>query len=206
MKNLKIFSISLLLLLTVKVVLADSPVTSTIFYNCYSEYAIVMKAHKSGVMNDTIAEYLLNDTLEIGVKAAIINALSWDANGKDNAPLLIQYISKKYKLGKGFDMNLLSADDIFCLGYLSIMDNYNNTAKPISILKFAHEKKPKSYTISIILALAEAQEAMSTDWCQVYKLCTSVDKDKELIRDLRSSAILNIFNYINIYKSSCKEK
>jgi len=206
MKNLKIFSISLLLLLTVKVVLADSPVTSTIFYNCYSEYAIVMKAHKSGVMNDTIAEYLLNDTLEIGVKAAIINALSWDANGKDNAPLLIQYISKKYKLGKGFDMNLLSADDIFCLGYLSIMDNYNNTAKPISILKLAHEKKPKSYTISIILALAEAQEAMSTDWCQVYKLCTSVDKDKELIRDLRSSAILNIFNYINIYKSSCKEK
>lgn len=205
MKTLKILFISLLLIAASNLVLADSPITSTKFYNCYSEYDVVMKAHKFGVMNDTIAEYLLNDTLDIGVKAAIINALSWDANGKDNAPLLMQYISKKYNLGKGFDMKILSAEDIFCLGYLTIMDDYTNTDKPISILKIAHEKKPNSYTINIILALAEAQEAMDSDWCEVYKLCSAVDKNKDLIRDLKSTAILQIFNYIDNYKTSCKE-
>ena len=206
MKNIKGFFLFFLLISASGYVMADSPITSTQFYTCYSEYSIVLNAQKSGVMNDSIAEYLLNDTLDIGVKAAIINALSWDAGGKDNAPLLMQYIIKKYKFGNGFDLKLLSAEDIFCLGYLTIMDDYFSTDKPIGILKIAHEKDPKSYTISMILALAEAQKAMDSDWCQVYKLCAAVEKDKDLNHDLKSTAIQQIFKYIDSYRSSCKEK
>lgn len=206
MKKFRIFLIAIMLITATNIVLADSPITSTVFYDSYSEYPIVLKAQKSGVMNDTIAGFLLNDTLDIGIKAAIINALSWDIDGKQNAPLLMEYILKKYKLGKGFDIRLLSAEDIFCLGYLTIMDDYFNTDKPIGILKIAHEKSPKSYTISMILALAEAQKAMSTDFCEVYKLCKEVDKDKDLTRDLKVTAITQIFNYINNYKTYCKGK
>jgi hypothetical protein len=185
---------------------ADSPITSTEFYKSYSEFTIVQKAHKSGVMSDTFANYLLNDSNAIDVKAAVINALAWNFNGKQNAPLLMQYILKKYKISNGFDLNILSADDMFCLGYLTIMDNYFETEKPLKILTLARDKNPKSYTINIVLALAEAQKAMDTDWCRVYKVCAEVNKNKNLTKDIKQSAIDIIFGYINDYKESCKDK
>jgi hypothetical protein len=204
-KHIKTLILSLFFVISSSRLFADSPITSTDFYKSYLDNTMVMKAHNSGVMNDTIAEYLLNDTIAIDIKAAVINALSWSIDGKDNAPLFVQYIIKKNNLGKAFDMNTLSADAIFCLGYLTIMDDYFQTDKAISILSLARDKKPKSYTVNIILALAEAQRVFDSDWCGVYKVCNEVKKNVSLKTDMRESAISVIFDYINLYKSSCKD-
>jgi len=184
---------------------ADSPITSTQIYKSYLDCPMVVKAQETGVMNDTIAAFLLNDTIDIGFKVAVVNALSWD-KGKKNANLLIPYILKKYGLSNGFDMNTLSGADILCLGYLSIMDDYFNPDKAISILKVAREKNPLSYTFNIILALAESQKAMDNDWCSVYKTCDEVRNNKSLRQDMRQGAIDNIFQYIDLYKEDCKTK
>ena len=205
-RHIRIIALSITLFFITARLLADSPITSTEFYKSYLNYPVVVKAHDAHIINDSIAAYLLNDSVAVEVKAAVINALSWDFNGKNNASLLMQYLIKKYNYGNGFDLNTLSADDIFCLGYLTIMDNYFQTEKPIKILTLAHDKKPDSFTINIILALAEAQQAMDTDFCKVYKICADVKKDKKLTKDMRQSAIDSIFEYINIYKESCKEK
>jgi hypothetical protein len=183
---------------------ADSPITSTSFYSAYAEYAIVNKAHESGVMNESIAHYLLSDTVAIDVKAAIINALSWNFDGKQNASLLMPYIQKKYKTTGEPDMKTLSADDVFCLGYLTVMDNYFQTEKPLKLLALARKKKPNSYTINIILALVEGQEAMATDFCRVYKICEEVGKNSSLTQDMKTDAINIIFDYIVDYKEYCK--
>lgn len=185
---------------------ADSPITSTKFYSNYSDYPIVEKAHISGILTDTIADYILSDTIDIEVKAAIINALSWDAEGKNNAPLFMQYIVKKYNYQKGFDLNILPAEDIFCLGYLTIMDDYFETEKPIKILTLARDKSPKSFTIQMILALAISQEEMDSDWCRVYKICDEVRKNNGLTKDMKQDSIDAIFNYINLYKAGCHDK
>lgn len=185
--------------------LADSPITSTDFYSAYSEYAIVNKAHEVGVMDEGIANYLLNDTVAIDVKAAVINALSWNIDGKQNATLLMPYIQKKYKITGDPDMKTLSADDLFCLGYLTIMDNYFQTDKALKLLALARKKKPNSYTINIILALAEGQEAMAADFCRVYKICEEVAMNKSLTQDMKPDAISIIFDYIVDYKAYCKD-
>ncbi|MGD0710998.1 MAG: hypothetical protein ABR968_07420 [Bacteroidales bacterium] len=184
---------------------ADSPITSTDFYSAYYEYAIVVKAHNDGVINDTIANYLLSDTVTIGVKAAIINALSWNFDGKQNATLLMPYIQKKYKISGEPDMKALSADDLFCLGYLTIMDNYFQTDKPLKLLALARAKKPNSYTINIILALVEGQQAMATDFCRVFRICEEVERNKSLSQDMKEDAVKIIFDYIIDYKASCKD-
>jgi hypothetical protein len=184
---------------------ADSPITSTDFYSAYAEYAIVNKAHEAGVMNESIAAYLLSDTVAIDVKAAIINGLSWSIEGKQNATLLMPYIQKKYKTSGEPDMKTLSADDLFCLGYLTIMDNYFQTEKPLKLLSLARKKKPDSYTINIILALAEGQEAMATDFCRVYKICEEVRKNYSLTQDMKMDALNIIFGYIEDYKGYCKD-
>ncbi|MFH0865418.1 MAG: hypothetical protein V1904_04455 [Bacteroidota bacterium] len=185
---------------------ADSPITSTTFYTFYSDVVVVEKAHQSGTVDDTIADYLLSDTVAIDVKAAIINALSWNFNGKNNASLLTSFIMKKYSYSNGFDLNVLSAEDIFCLGYLTIMDNYFQTEKPIKILTLASSKDPKSFTIQMILALAIAQHDMESDFCAVYKGCVSVKNNMNLKQDMKQNAVDAIFSYINIYKPYCNEK
>jgi hypothetical protein len=185
---------------------ADSPITSTAFYSAYYENAIVVKAHTDGVINDSIADDLLNDKVAIDVKAAIINALSWNIDGKQNATLLMPYIQKKYKTSGEPDIKILSADDLFCLGYLTIMDNYFQTDKPLQLLALARQKKPKSYTVNIILALVEAQKAMDTDFCRVYKICEEVRKNYSLTQDMKMDALNIIFGYIADYKEYCNGK
>lgn len=206
MKNKTKYFFLLFLIFSFSRLFADSPITSTVFYTFYSDIPIVEKAHQSGTINDSIADYLLNDTVAIDVKAAIINALSWNFNGKSNAPLLMQFIIKKYNFGNGFDLNLLSAEDIFCLGYLTIMDNYFQTEKPIKILTLASNKNPKSFTIQMILALTIAQRDLNSDWCSVYKGCDNVRKDKNLTKEMKQDAVDSIFSYINTYKPYCDEK
>ena len=193
-----------LIFISIEKIFAESPITSTIFYTSYSNFPVVEKAHLSGVINDTIAEYLLNDSNAIDVKAAIINALSWSDKGKNNASLLMKHIIKKYNFGKAFDMNLLSAEDIFCLGYLTMMDNYSQTEKPVKILTLASNKKPKSFTIKIVLALSIAQTYNDPHSCDVYKICANVKEDSNLDNDMRQSAIDKIFDFINQYKQYCK--
>jgi hypothetical protein len=184
---------------------ADSPITSTSFYSAYAEYDIVNKAHEVGVINESIANYLLCDTVAIDVKAAIINALSWNFDGKQNASLLMPYIQKKYKVSGDINFKKLSADDVFCLGYLTIMDNYFQPDKALKLLTIARDKKPKSYTINIILALVEAQKAMDTDFCRVFKICEEVRTNYSLTQDMKMDALNIIFGYIADYKEYCKD-
>ncbi|HNW99122.1 MAG TPA: hypothetical protein PKK00_12000 [Bacteroidales bacterium] len=186
-------------------IFAGSPIISVSFYKSYSEISIVNSALSTGKINDTIANYLLNDTNSIDSKAAVINALSMRTK-KSNASLLMQYIMKKYNFKSGFDLKILTTDDVFCLGYLTITDNTEQTEKAIKILNIAAEKDPKSFTIQIILALVEAELYANTKLCEVYKVCSEVNDNKELTRDMKQSAIENIFTYMDYYKSNCHDK
>jgi hypothetical protein len=66
---------------------ADSPITSTPFSEAYQDYEIVQKAQKAGILDLEMAQYLSSRSAPIDVKAAVINALSWKIEGKQNATL-----------------------------------------------------------------------------------------------------------------------
>jgi hypothetical protein len=183
---------------------ADSPITSTDFYTAYTDVAMMNTAKSSGKITEEISNYLLSKDNNIDLKMAVINALSWDFDGKKNAEIFTVFLKKKYEQTEKIDYDKMSAEDLCCLGYLTAMDNYFVVDEALKILNIAKNKNQKSYTIAIITAIVEAQKAMDTDWCRVWKVCETVQDNKKLKKDMRDDAIKVIFDYVGLYKDSCK--
>lgn len=206
MKNIMMLSVVAALLSVYPVTTrADSPVTSTDFYKAYMDVNMVQRAHLEGVMGVEIAEFLSSPENPVDVKAAVINALSWKFDGKRNAELYTYYLGLLYHLPvEELDTDFLSADEIFCLGYLTVMDDYFHPERGMVFLEKAHEMKKDSFTVSIVLALARAQMVFEMDWCEVWKLTEDVLLNKELKQDLRPEATKRIVDYMVLYKEYCK--
>jgi hypothetical protein len=195
---------------------ADSPITSTDFFNAYLDIDIVRKAHERGVMDLEIAQYLSSPENPIDVKAAVVNALTWDFNGKSNAVLYSYYLALKYGTTvEKLRLTQMQPDEMLCYGYLLVLDDYFNPKESVAPLEIAsylkpmqntggHEMYGKSFTAAIIRALAEAQVAFDTDWCRVWTLTDSVFSDKILVRDMRPEAVAIIKEYMDMYSGECK--
>lgn len=184
---------------------ADSPITATDFYEAYLDVKMVQRAHLEGVMGIEIAEFLSTPENPIDAKAAVINALSWRFEGKNNAELYTYYLGLLYHMPiTELDTDFLSADEIFCLGYLTAMDNYFHPENAIPLLEEAHKLMKDSFTVSIVLALAKAQIAFEMDWCEVWKLIERVLENRALKQDLRPEATKIIVDYMILYKDYCE--
>lgn len=184
---------------------ADSPITSTNFYEAYLDVKMVERAHVEGVMGVEIAEFLSSPDNPIDVKAAVINALSWKFEGKNNAEFYMYYLSLLYHVPLiELDTDFLSPGEIFCLSYLMVMDNYFYPEDAVPFLEKAHEMLRDSFTVSIVLALAKAQMAFTWDWCETWKVVERVLKDKKLKQDLRPEAVKIIVDYMILYKDYCE--
>ena len=184
---------------------ADSPITATDFYKAYMDVKMVERAHLEGVMGLEIAEFLTSPETPIDVKAAVINALSWRFEGKSNAELYAYYLALLYHVSVAeLDTEFLSADEVFCMGYLTAMDDYFHPEKALPILEEAHKLMKDSFTVSIIMALTIGQKVMDYDWCEVWRLTEEVLKNKELKQDLRPEAIKMIMDYMVLYKEYCE--
>lgn len=183
---------------------SDSPVTSTHFHTAYANVEMVKKAKAAGIIDTEIAKYLSSPAYGIDYKAAVVNAIGWSIEGKSNAVLYRNQLEKIYaRKDKKFNEDILTPDEIFCLGYLTLLDDYFHPEKAIPLLKKAKKLNPKSFTVAIILALAQAQESMNSDWCDVWKITDKVFTDPELVRDMRTEAIEIIFNYMALYRDEC---
>ena len=204
-KTLVLFLLPVLVFVFSRKSYADSPITSTDFYEAYMDVKMVERAHLEGVIGLAIAEFLTSPENPIDVKASVINALSWRFEGKNNAELYAYYLALLYHVSiTELDTAFLSADEIFCLGYLTVMDDYFHPEYAIQLLEEAHEKNKDSFTVSIILAIAKAQKAFDSDWCKIWKLTEEVLQDKELEQDLRPEAMKMIIDYMILYKEYCR--
>ncbi len=183
---------------------ADSPLTSTYFAANYPEYPIIEKAVFDRAFNDDVAAFLLDSKKPIDAKAALINAIGWNYDGTHNADIFKGHLAKKHgTTTAGLQLSSLNADELLCLGYMMAMDNYFVVDDAMNILQMAKDKKPSSFTISIILAMVQAQKTMETDFCKVWTLTTDVLNDKTLKRDMKRISIQNIVDYTILYKTDC---
>jgi len=183
------------------IVCADSPITSTAFYTAYLEVDMVKKAEAEGVMSLDFAEFLCAPDVPLDQKAALVNALSWNIDGKQNAEIFTYYLALKYKKTlTDLKMEDLAPVELMCLGYLTVMDDYFNPDKALPYLEKAAEKIPKSFTAAIIYALARAQKLMDSDWSEVWKVTDKVFEDKKLKMDMKKKARDIIFDYMVLYR------
>lgn len=176
---------------------ADSPVTSTDFHTAYADVPLVKKALEEKALSDELAEALAKGDMPIDHKAAIVNALGWgDASHEEKFRAYLKDRAEK-------DPPMLSGEEAFVLGYLTLMNDYFHPDKALELLRYAKERMPKSYTVAMILSLAESQAAMDQDWCRVFKIFDRVDRDRSLRKDLRPKARAIVAEYLGLYRESC---
>jgi len=187
--------------------LADSPLTSTQISNAYKDYAIIQLASKSnGNISVNLMDYLYEKSNPIDVKIALINEVAnsgWriEFKEKNNAAVFLKYLQQKER---GFSLNVNANSEILIsYAYMKALDNYFDVAEATQWADMAKYGNEESYTVSIVWALIHAQQAMDSDWCEVYNLTNSVRENKELKIDMKEEAISIIFDYMDIYKDDC---
>jgi hypothetical protein len=187
---------------------ADSPITSTHFHKAYKDIPMVVKAAQSdGILTKEMAAFLSSNKNPIDQKAALINALSWDIDGKDNSSLYFEFLAQKYYGSKidSFTLEPFTGDEIFCLAYLRAMDDYFNVLAALDIFDIAWMANDTSFTVSMIYAIVEAQDAMDYDWCEVWLLIEDVLLDDMLVMDMRKESVTIILDYLQPYEKHCEE-
>ncbi|MNB82477.1 hypothetical protein D3C75_292870 [compost metagenome] len=176
-------------------VYADSPVTSTAIYKAYLDVDIVAAAEKSG-LNRTVADYLASSGNPLDVKAAAINALYSDLAWSDREHAE-EYSQLVYgKSTAALDKSALSAQQLFVIGYLKVLDHYLDP--DITWITAAQKALPDSQTVALIHALAASQQNMDCSWV----ITEQVLDDTELTKDLRQGAVNIITEYMVLYKGS----
>ena len=195
-------------ILFLSVVTADSPITSTDFYEAYLHISEVEEANKVGVLSDKIAQYLLDSENSLDKKAAVINALSWDFDRKINAFLFKRYLNAKYQVKDDIDslVKVMNDEELFCLGYMTVMDNYFDPEKSLIYFDSTGSSIRESYTFQIINALIKTQSLIEDQnkWCRIWTTINAVETNKELKVDMNTGGRKIILDYIKIYKDYCE--
>jgi hypothetical protein len=178
---------------------ADSPLTSTNFWTAYKDVPEVATAHDIERLNTKLGYYLLSNA-SIDKKAAVINALSWNYNGRQNAQLFTEILGQKYKTTDKAQLDKkINAQERFCLAYLTALDDYFNVDKAMVMAKQARRQLNNSFTVAIITELIEAQQSPGGA-TPLWKYVEPVFNDKKLKQDLRPAGRKVIFDYMALYK------
>ena len=213
MKSFLTVLIALILILTCRAARADSPITSTDFHTAYLDLALVEKADANGVIDGEIAAYLCDSAHPIDIKAAILNALGWKFEGKNNAELFSWYLAAKYGMrAAALNLDVLNDGELFSLAYLTALDDYFHPEKAVPLIDSAERRfalhaktKPRgSFTVSLIRALIHAQAAFDSDWCALWRLTEDAVDKSPLKRDMRPEAVTIITEYMSLYRNDCR--
>lgn len=194
----------LLFTLSINSVFADSPLTSTEFYKAYLDIPLIQKtANSKGVLTDEVFEYLTSKN-SLDKKVALINALKWNIDGKNNSVL---YIKKLLVLHKNYTLTNFyqkaTSEELLCYGYLKAMDDYFDVKKASVFTSRAQKLNPGSYTIAIINHLITAQMTDRNDWCERFSGFDTIKQNKLIKVDFRTKASGIVYEYLKNYKDYC---
>lgn len=188
-----------LLALTAGAACADSPVTSTPFADAYLDYGIVKQAKEAGVVGEDIAAYLADPESPIDVKAAVCSALGWSIDGKHNAQ---DYCKLRGLSDDGLpEPGELAGDQGLVVGYLALLDDYNDPERALPYLRQARAERPDSLTAAIVYAIAQGQRVFpnADHWPRIWLLAERVLSDESLNGDIRVGAVKIVTDYLKLY-------
>lgn len=189
-------------------VFADSPLTSTNFYEAYTDIPEVVTAHKNGVLDITLSEFLADKKITIDKKIAVINALNWKFEGKTNSNMFSYHLClfKNIRV-VDFSLDTLNSNELLLLAYVTAMDDYFNPEQALPILEKAFEKDHKnqqSTTYQAVKTLIESQCLINkpNQWNEIWEKMKTLLENKELNNDMRAKALEIIKEYLILYKKN----
>ncbi len=205
MKKFKSFLLVAMLSIAFNVLFAASPLIKASFYKAYQSDEMVQYAEKLVMIDGKVAFYLMDESISLGNKAAVINALQWNEKSKTNLDTYKMFLGRKYGVGyESLDLVKLSGDELLCLGYMMLLDENVNLDDSRGILELAIEINTTSYITNLIYALASAQIHLDDSQdCEAYTVCNSVRTNAAFAKDINDQAIGMIFQEVDAYKSAC---
>lgn len=206
MKKFNSILIVLFVSFSCNIVFAASPLVKASFYEAYQNNEMVQYAEKLSIVDGKIAFYLMDENINLGEKAAVINALNWNENSKNNADTYKMFLGRKYGVGyESLDFAELSGDELLCLGYIMLLVDNKNITEATGILNMAIEKNTQSYITNLIYALASAQIHLNDGKdCDAWTICNSIRTDAAFTKDVDDQALEMIYLEVDAYKDSCK--
>lgn len=180
---------------------ADSPLTSTRFYQHYEKFWAVQEAETNGTMTPELISYLLDDTNPVEVRVAAINALGWNIDGTQNYDMLaaLAIIIKGYNSEKQL-LKKVDGGTLVVLAYCKAMSDYFNVDEAVKMSKMAQKKDKKSLCVNFIAALIQSQKMMHDGkWSQVFTVVNDVLVNPKFNKDMLPEAIESVMEYISIY-------
>ncbi|PSF35568.1 hypothetical protein C7H19_16305 [Aphanothece hegewaldii CCALA 016] len=198
---------------------ADSPLTSTDFSQAYQDVELVNLAAKKQLTPPLMAA-LSDPMIKNDIRAAIINALGWSIEGQSNAAIYLDYLAKRYQQNRSnLKIETLTTEELFALGYLLAMDDYFTLkalggtgeieqADALTLVSTAAARQPNDFTIALIYKLVQSQVYLAdfAQWCEIYKMVSTVVKNFPPERNLRPEAVGIIMDYIQGYQEYCRAK
>lgn len=180
---------------------ADSPLTSTSWWQYYENKDVVKSAREFGCNNEVL-ECLVNSNYTLDLRLAVVNALGWNINNQSNGALFLDYYREKY--GEPSDVTSMPGETLCVLAYLLALDNYFDVDVALDVAALALEKSPRSRGVAMIHSLIKAQKLMDDDWSKIYPTVSKVAENQSLKRDFSDFAVEQIMEYINEYKEYAK--
>lgn len=184
---------------------AANPVTMTSFHNVFNYLEEVNQVSEHGMIDGRVISFLVDENTPIDQKAAVINVLVDNNKTKSNALTFKQYVARKYSENwENLDINKLNADELFCLGYMTILDAGGNSAEGTAILEKAAQKNPTSLTINLFHALAVAQSSIkSGNACEGWRATNSIKTNTSLNNDLDKGISNKIYDTMESFNKGC---
>lgn len=196
-------TLSLCLGLTATPARADSPATSTPFYQAYLELAPIQAAAESQTLSPDLLAWLLDESRPLDQQLALVNALGWRFEGQQNHRVYTAALQHKYQREPA-DGGHLRPQEQLLLGYLMLMDDYFNPRAALPLIRRGARRLWQSQAAQLVLAIAEAQDYINKAevWCQVWVL-TEQGLSPRLQQDLRPAAVREITDYLQVYRPYC---
>ena len=203
-----------IILLSSKILNADSPLTSVEFWRSSSNKYVLKIGNKIGKqkLNQSMFNFLTDQKTSSFDKYCLVNSMGWEYNSKiQNHTLFLKFIYKKNGVQKNqFDYDyptpfLLELGETYFLiyEYLKAMDNYTNVieVKNEILLNISPELNPQTHFIYTLIELQD--KLINSDFCSVFETynfyisddCIKVGKVKNAVELLRK--------YIYDYSRSC---
>lgn len=187
--------------------LADSPLTSTTFYEAYPENpyvnaAIGMVENGDTDLPVTTMNYLADAKQPISARLAVVNAIGWNFESTSISNQLCDYLMTRFKVKDEEQLiKKIDAGTLAVYAYAKAMSNYFVVTEAQALAHQAVEKdKTHSFSIAFIASLIDAQVYLDSDWAMVYKVVANVLHDGSLNLDMRQEAIDKVMEYINLYQ------
>lgn len=202
----RICLIGLLIVGSLSVSLADSPLTSTEFWRIYKvsggdeNYFPPYKVYDESEWGEEVMSILCSSDVSIEQRLCLVNYCGWNFEGQSHYADLVRYSCDKEGVANEKQLfRNMSGEMLIVFAYVKAMDDYFNVSEAKSIAEEAVKRSPNSRAVAMIAALIKAQYAMDSNWGEVYRVCHAVETDTSLDNDFCDAAVWAIMEYINLY-------